>query len=67
MKAYTQEYLLGVRDGREYLNRFRPTLFDQREIVRNLEQTLKGFSGPVAEHLRGERDFWKNQIRKGLK
>jgi len=66
MKQVSQEYLLGIRDGREYKRRFDPTLFDMREIVRNIENTLQGFSGPVAEHLRGERDFWKNQIKRKL-
>lgn len=67
-KSYSQEYLLGIRDGREYLTRFKPTLFDQREILANINATLERFdSGPVAEHLRGERDFWKNQIAKGLR
>lgn len=68
MREISESYLTGIRDGREYLKRFKPTLFDMRELLRNLEATLEGFkAGPVAEHLRGERDFWKNQIKKELK
>lgn len=64
----TESYLAGIRDGREYKRRFNPSLFDMREVLRNIEQTLDGFkAGPVAEHLRGERDFWKKQIEEELK
>lgn len=67
MKEVSEAYLTGIRDGREYKERFKPTLFDMREILQIHERTLEGFkSGPIAEHLRGERDFWKHQIEKEL-
>lgn len=67
MNQVSESYLTGIRDGREYKRRFNPGLFAMREVLRNIEQTLHGFkSGPVAEHLRGERDFWKNQIKEEL-
>ena len=67
VKSYSHEYVLGIRDGREYLKRFKPSLFDMRDIVRNIEETMQTFNaGPVKEHLKGERDFWRNQIKKAL-
>lgn len=67
MREISESYLAGIRDGREYKRRFNPSLFAMREVLHNIKQTLEGFkSGPVAEHLRGERDFWKNQIKKEL-
>lgn len=66
MQPVTQEYLAGIREGREYLKRFKPDLADARAVLANVESTLKGFTGPVGDMLRGERDFWRNQIRKGL-
>lgn len=63
----SHEYLQGIRDGREYLKRFSPTILDMRDIIRNLENTMRNFDpGPVKDHLRGERDFWKNQLKEQL-
>lgn len=60
----TAEYLDGIREGRAML-RADPTC-DKRAILANVEATIKGFaaSSPVGQLLRGERDFWRNQIRK---
>lgn len=69
MKTVSESYLMGIREGREYLKRFTPNLQDARDVLANIESTLRwGFSGggEVADMLRGERDFWRNQIKKGL-
>jgi hypothetical protein len=59
----TEAYIMGVRDGREYQTRFKPGLIDMRALKANLEATMRTFSaGEVKEHLKGERDFWDNQI-----
>ena len=66
-QTVSQEYLLGIRDGREYKKRFDPGLSEMRSLVSNIEETMRTFSaGPVKEYLKGERDFWKNQIKKEL-
>lgn len=64
-------YIDGIRDERALLRQMQAAGEDVSsmapEILRNIESTLKGFtSGPVAESLRGGRDFWRNQIRKGV-
>ena len=64
-QTVTQSYLDGIKDGRSYLRTFSPSIEEMHEIVANIRETLKGFkSGPVAESLRGERDFWLNQIKR---
>lgn len=61
----TAEYLAGIAEGRSYLRRFRPTPDEMRDVLRNTVETLRGFrSGPVADLLRGERDFWRSQLKK---
>ncbi|MEO5867233.1 MAG: hypothetical protein ABIQ19_09000 [Sphingomonas sp.] len=66
MQQFSDTYLMGIREGREYLNRFRPNLAEARDVLANIECTLRrGFGREVAEMLRGERDFWRNQIKKG--
>lgn len=59
----TAEYLEGIKEGRAYLKRFEPDQEAMVLIVDNIERTMKLFSaGPVKDMLRGERDFWRNQI-----
>lgn len=58
------EYLLGIKDARAYFDQHGGV--DAAEVLANLNSTIKGFSAstPVGQMLRGERDFWKNQIRR---
>lgn len=71
-KTVTQAYLLGIRDEREMLNhciRHGDTdlLTLSREMLENIDLTRKqGFSGEMAEYMRGGRDFWRNQLKKHL-
>jgi hypothetical protein len=59
----TEAYIMGVRDGREYQTRFKPGLLDMRNLRDNLQFTMSLFdAGEVKDHLKGERDFWDNQI-----
>lgn len=67
MKNPTQAYIMGIKEGRSLLTA-EPSLdrVEILDIIDNLTSTLKrGFSGDVADMLRGERDFWKNQIKDG--
>lgn len=64
-KQVTESYIDGIREGREFLKAHKPSVSDMRDILANIIDTLKGFSsGPVADLLRGERDFWRKQIAK---
>lgn len=65
-KTVTAEYLMGISEGRDYLKRFGAE--DAQAHLDNIERTIRsGFdaSSPVGQMLRGERDFWRNQIKKG--
>ncbi len=60
-------YLEGIEEGRQAFKRH--GLAQADDELRNLNSTLKGFSAdsPVGQMLRGERDFWLNQIKRGKK
>lgn len=62
-KPVTAEYLDGIREGRETFKL--EGLTYAREHIDNLTRTIAGFdaSSPVGQLLRGERDFWRNQLR----
>ena len=63
-KTVTQEYLMGIREGREILRIWSAT--DAQARLDNLNFAVKelGTSGPAGQMLLGERDFWRNQIKK---
>lgn len=64
MSQVTYEYLMGVRDAREYLNRFKPDEMEMREVLANIKATMRTFgAGPVKDMLKGERDFWINKLK----
>lgn len=66
-KPVTTAYLDGIKDGRSFLSAHGP--FDRSEIERlrdNAAQVAKMNAGnAVAEFARGERDFWRNQLKRG--
>jgi hypothetical protein len=64
VKTVSAEYLLGIREGREWLKRFGPA--DAQANLDNLTRTARLFdaANPVGQMLRGERDFWRLQVRK---
>jgi len=66
MNTISQEYLMGIKEGRETLEKYGTDNFSIQERIDNLKSTLKGFSktSPVGQMLLGELDFWKNQAKK---
>jgi hypothetical protein len=63
----TSEYLEGILDGRAWLDKYG---MDGAQVhLDSLERTARTFSAssPVGQMLRGERDFWRNQIKKQSK
>ena len=74
MKEVTQSYLDGIAEGRATLKAIQAgdahglTLRDIPGIARNVADTCRLFdaSNPVGQLLRGERDFWRNQLKRGL-
>jgi len=59
----TAEYLDGIKEGRAWLRQHGSD--DAPAILDNLNRTIKGFDtqSPVGQMLRGERDFWRNQLK----
>ena len=66
MRTVTEEYIMGVKEGREILEKYGTENFSIQERIDNLKSTLKGFSktSSVGQMLLGELDFWKNQVKK---
>jgi len=64
-RAVSAEYLEGIREGRAWLRKYGAG--DAAAVLDNLERTARTFaaSSPVGQMLRGERDFWRNQLKKG--
>lgn len=65
MRQVTQDYLNGIREGRAWLRKYGAV--DAQTHLGNLTATARAFDAqsPVGQMLRGERDFWRNQIKKG--
>ena len=63
MNQVSEAYLLGIREGREFLKRF-PDSNPRHEYEACCRTLREGFSGDMAEFMRGERDFWKNRIKR---
>lgn len=62
-QSVTQEYLMGIREGRQALRTYGMGVAHAH--LDNLNRTIKNFdaSSPVGQMLRGERDFWRKQIK----
>ena len=63
MQTVSAEYLAGINEGRAIYRA--EGMANATAHVDNLRATLRGFSGqsPVGQMLRGELDFWRNQIK----
>ena len=64
MQTVTAHYLDGIREGRAWLREH--GMADARAHLDNLTRTARTFDAqsPVGQMLRGERDFWRNQIKR---
>jgi len=65
-QTVTAEYLAGIKEGRAILQAHGAESADAQARIDNLTATINGFaaSSPVGQMLRGERDFWRNQVSK---
>lgn len=59
----TGAYLDGISEGRSLLSNF-PNI-DKEQALRNATINMKRHSGAMKDCFRGERDFWRNQLKKG--
>ncbi len=73
MKQVSEEYLEGIREGRAALRRMQAespeTLVEDAQAELDCcTRTARQFDAqsPVGQLLRGERDFWRNQLKRGL-
>ena len=62
-RTVSAEYLDGIREGRALLKAHGAE--DARTLRDNLERTARMFDAqsPVGQMLRGERDFWRLQVK----
>ncbi len=63
-KSVTSSYLEGIQEGRATFRK--EGMVMAKNHLANLRLTIATFSAssPVGQFLRGERDFWINQIKK---
>ena len=63
-KTVTVPYIDGIKEGREVFKR--EGMSNAAAHLDNLNRTVKGFAAgtPVGDMLRGERDFWINQMKR---
>jgi len=66
-RTVTQAYLLGISEGRAAFRALGPgdDLSADARTTLDILQTLlrQGFAGDMRDCLRGERDFWRNQVK----
>lgn len=64
MQTVSAEYLMGIKEGRERFEQYGVAI--AHDELENLRSTIKGFAAntPVGQMLRGERDFWVNQLKR---
>jgi hypothetical protein len=57
-------YIEGIKEGRAMFSKHGADIAHAE--LGNLNRTIKGFDAgsPVGQMLRGERDFWRNQIKR---
>lgn len=63
MTLVSTEYIMGISEGRAMLRKHGADI--ATDELDNLTRTCRGFDAgsPVGQMLRGERDFWRNQIK----
>jgi len=63
-QTVTAEYLMGITEARKFMRAY-PHINPAMEID-TLTATIKLFDAqsPVGQILRGQRDFWRNQLKK---
>lgn len=66
-QSVSQAYLLGIREGRAMLRQFErdglATIETIRRALDNSRECLAlGFHGEARDAIKGERDFWSNQL-----
>ena len=69
LKTVSQAYLLGISDGRETLKLFQQQgmadLATFKAELANCEAMMRqGFAGDMRDCFKGERDFWRNQVKR---
>ena len=57
-----QPYIWGIQEARAFADKYGTD--DAAAHIDNLNRTIKGFAAntAVGQMLRGERDFWRNQL-----
>jgi len=62
--TYTQAYIIGIKEGRSFLdNNPDLTTTEKRECLDTAKRLMKQYSGCMKDCFKGERDFWKLQIK----
>lgn len=65
MTIISEAYILGIKEGRDYL-RHNPgmTKEDMQSAMANCASNMAKHSQPMKDLFKGQRDFWRNQVKK---
>lgn len=62
MKEVTSAYLDGIKEGRNMYNQH--SYLDPAHELESFNILVKSHSGAIKDFYKGQRDFWKNQLKK---
>lgn len=71
-QSVSQSYLQAIRDERQLLREMQArgdyeARRDAPAMLDTIKRTMaQGFSGDMADYMRGSRDFWRNQCKLAL-
>lgn len=68
-QTVSQAYIDGILEGRDFKRHCTAAgdTIDRAFITAHIdaiERTMRGFSGTMRDFMRGERDYWRNQLAK---
>ena len=65
MQEVSEAYILGIKEGRDYQQRYSLTKQEIIEEVATIKRCMHLHSNEMKEMFRGQLHFWQNQIKKG--
>lgn len=64
MTIISDAYILGIKEGRSFLsNNPGMTKDDMQSAMANCSSNMASHSQPMKDIFKGQRDFWRNQIK----
>ena len=63
MKPISSHYILGIKEGRSFLNHYPDISLDEiKGEIDAFKRLMRSHSQPMKDVFKGSLDFWKNQL-----